>query len=167
MGADYGFAATHTLHTAQIGSFAKILYPYHPLFGKELEVLGVAGGARDLIYVRLPNRMSRGIPAWMFDEILCSRVQCAERPTVDCRALLSLAHLLDSTWPVPRSARREFTIAKPPRKSSASQSPGSASFGGRSQCAPPKRGTAQMLASAAGAAQEGRSRSKTQKRKLR
>jgi hypothetical protein len=168
MGAGYGFAATRTLHTAQIGSFAKILYPYHPLFGKELEVLGVAGGVRDLVYVRLPNRMTRGIPAWMFDEIICSRVQCAEQPTVDCRALLGLAHLLDSARSVPRSARREFTIAKPPRKSSASQPPSSASSGGSGfQCAPPRCDTAQMLASAAGTAPEGRPQRKTPKRKPR
>jgi hypothetical protein len=74
-------------------------------------VLGAAGGQRDIVYVQLPNRTTRGVPAWMFDEAICARVRCAERPTVDCRALLSLAHLLDSVRPAPRSAGDE----RPPR----------------------------------------------------
>ena len=43
-------------------------------------MLGAAGGERDLVYVRLPNRTTRGVPAWMFDETICARVRCAERP---------------------------------------------------------------------------------------
>ena len=169
MGVVFGFVPTSTLQTAHIGSFSKLLYPYHPLFGKEFEVFGAAGGERDIVYVRLPNKTTRGVPAWMFDEIICARVRCAERPTVDCRALLSLAHLLDSAQPTPRSARRELTLPAPQKSaSSASQPPSSTSSGScASACAHPKRGPAQVLASAAGAAPCGCSQSKAPKRKLR
>src|SRR5947199_8457577 len=102
MATGYGSAPRRTLHTARIGSFAKILYPYYPLFGQEFELLGAAGGERDLVYVRLPNHTTRGVPAWMLDELICASVRCAERPTVDCRALLSLAPLLDSARPAAR-----------------------------------------------------------------
>jgi hypothetical protein len=141
---DRGFAPTRTLHTADIGSFSKILYPYHPLFGKGFEVFGAAGGARDIVYVRLPSNTTRGVPAWMFDEIICARVRCAERPTVDCRALLSLAHLLDSARPALRSAGREFTLAAPQKSASSATQPSSSASSGScaSQCAHPQRGAA-------------------------
>lgn len=93
---DCGSAPTDTLYTARIGRSGKVLYLYHPLFGKELEVFGAAGGKRDLVYVKLPNNTTRGIPAWMFDEVICAGIRSAERPIVDCRALLKLAVLLDS-----------------------------------------------------------------------
>jgi hypothetical protein len=75
--------------------FPKILYPYHPLFGKEHEAFGSAGGERDMVYVRLADRSTRGVPAWMFDPEVCSGVRLAEEPLVDCGALLELACLLD------------------------------------------------------------------------
>ena len=80
----------------RLSKVAKILYPYHPWFGKELEVFGGAGGQRDVIYVKLPNNTTRGVPAWMFDEVICAAVRTAEHPTVDGGALLRLAQLLDS-----------------------------------------------------------------------
>jgi hypothetical protein len=43
----------------------------------------------------MPNNATRGIPAWMFDEAICASIRCADRPTIDCRALLRLAQLLD------------------------------------------------------------------------
>ena len=95
-GRDSGFARTCTLHNVRLSKSARVLYPYHPLFGRELEVFGGAGGQRDVIYVRLPNNTTRGIPAWMFDEVLCSGIRTAEQPTIDGDALLRLAHLLDS-----------------------------------------------------------------------
>jgi hypothetical protein len=82
---------------------ARVLYPYHPLFGKELEVFGGAGGQRDVIYVRLPNNTTRGVPAWMFDEVICSGVRTVEQPTIDGGALLRLAQLLDSIEESPRT----------------------------------------------------------------
>src|SRR3981081_3815113 len=94
MGAAYGFARRETLHTARNG-YLRILYPYHPLFGQVVEVFGAAGGLRDLVYVRMPNKATRGIPAWMFDEAICSSIRCAALPVISCKALLQLTQLLD------------------------------------------------------------------------
>ena len=148
-------------------TFAKVLYPYYPLFGQEFEVLGAAGGERDLIYVRLPNRTTRGVPAWMFDEAICTRVRCAERPMVDCRALLSLTHLLDSARPAPRSAGHELPPASPQKAAAApaARSPKAACAGSRrSPGKPPQRATAPVLAPAAATAPGRRAPGRTPKR---
>ena len=165
-----GSAPRRTLHTARIGRFAKILYPYYPLFGQEFEVLGAAGGERDLIYVRLPNRTTRGVPAWMFDETICARVRCTERPMVDCRALLSLTHLLDSARPAPRSAGNERPPASPHKAAvaSAARPPKAASAGSRrSPGKPPQQATAPVLAPAAATAPSRRAPGKTPQRQPR
>ena len=91
-----GVARTCTIHTVRLSKTAKIHYPYHPLHGRELEIFGGAGGERDVIYVMLPDRTTRGVPGWMFDEVVCSSVRPAEKPTIDGDALLRLAQLLDS-----------------------------------------------------------------------
>src|ERR1700756_4418627 len=83
-----------TLHNARSG-YLRILYPYHPCFGQTFKVFGSAGGLRDLVYVRMPNNATRGIPAWMFDETICASIRCADRQTIDCWALLRLAQLHD------------------------------------------------------------------------
>jgi hypothetical protein len=57
-------------------------------------VFGANGGLRDLVYVRMPNNTTRGIPGWMFDESICASVRCADRAIIDCQALLRLAQLL-------------------------------------------------------------------------
>jgi len=98
-----GSVRTCTLHNARLSKVGKILYPYHPLFGKELEVFGGAGGQRDVIYVKLPNHGTGGVPAWMFDEVICSSVRAAQQPVIDCGALLRLAQLLDSLEASPRT----------------------------------------------------------------
>jgi hypothetical protein len=75
--------------------FLRVLYPYHPLSKQVLEVFGSAGGQRDLMYVRMPNNATRGIPAWMFDEAICGSVRNADSPLINCHALFNLARLLD------------------------------------------------------------------------
>ena len=94
-GVVYGFAPRRTQHTAYIGTSRRVLYPHHPFYGQDLEVFGGAGGNRDIIYVRLPNKATRGIPAWMFDEGICGLIRASDRPIVDATALLKLAELLD------------------------------------------------------------------------
>jgi hypothetical protein len=96
MAKDSGSVRNGTIHTVRFSKSAKILYPYHPLFGQELEIFGGAGGQRDLIYVMLSDRTTRGVPGWMFDEVICSSVRTADHPTIDGGALLRLAQLLDS-----------------------------------------------------------------------
>ena len=90
----FGAAPRETLHNARKG-YLRVLYPYHPYYGQTLEVFGAGGGLRDLVYVRMPNNTTRGIPAWMFDESICASVRCADRAIIDFQALLRLAQLLD------------------------------------------------------------------------
>jgi hypothetical protein len=95
MAADFGFWPTATLHNARIGLFSKILYPYHPLFGKDSESFGSAGGKRDMVYVRLADQSTRGVPAWMFDPVVCASVKAADEPLIECAALVELSVLLE------------------------------------------------------------------------
>ena len=96
MARDSGSWPRDSLHTAHICSSPKIHYPFHPLFGKEIDFIGSVGGKRDMAYVRLPNKTTKGIPAWMLDEAACAHIRTAIKPTVDPQALLKLAALLDS-----------------------------------------------------------------------
>ena len=121
-GADYGCARRQTLHNARSG-YLRVLYPYHPNFGQSFEVFGSAGGLRDLVYVRMPNNATRGIPAWMFDETICASIRCADRPIVDCQALLRLAQLLDLGVESLGIGRHESSIAQSKIVSEARPSP--------------------------------------------
>jgi hypothetical protein len=76
-----------------------LLYPYHPLFGKEIEVFGAAGGQRDMIYVRLADSTIRGIPAWMFDPVVCANVRATEQALIESSALLKIAELIENGVP--------------------------------------------------------------------
>src|SRR5690606_3941905 len=91
---DSGSRQTATLHNARFGLSTEILYPYHPFFGEDYEVFGAAGGKRDLIYIRLADKSSKGVPAWMFDPAICAGVRLADDPVIDCGALWRLADLL-------------------------------------------------------------------------
>src|SRR4029077_4006179 len=110
-----------TLHNARSG-YLRILYPYHPYFGHTFEVFGSAGGLRDLVYVRMPNNATRGFPAWMFDESICASIRCADRPTIDCQALLRLAQLLDLQVESRGNGRHESPIPQSKIASKASSS---------------------------------------------
>jgi hypothetical protein len=110
-----------TLHNARSG-YLRILYPYHPYFGQSFEVFGSAGGL-DLVYVRMPNNATRGIPAWMFDETVCASIRCADPPIVDCQALLRLAQLLDLHVKSLRIGRHESSFAQSKIASKAPSSP--------------------------------------------
>src|SRR6478736_3535761 len=60
-GAAFGAAQRQTLHNARKG-YLRVLYPYHPYYGQTFEVFGANGGLRDLVYIRMPNNTTRGIP---------------------------------------------------------------------------------------------------------
>ena len=128
MGAGFGFVPKQTLHTARNG-FLRVLYPYHPLYKQVLEVFGVAGGLRDLVYVRMPNNATRGIPAWMFDEAICGSVRNADSPIIDCHALLSLARLLDGRSEGRDIERHGSSISRSKAISNASPPPDDAGAG--------------------------------------
>jgi len=120
--AAYGFARKETLHTARNG-FLRVLYPYHPLYEQILEVFGAAGGLRNLVYVRMPNNATRGIPAWMFDQSVCGSVRKADFPIINCQALLSLGRLLDGQSEGRGIKRHGSSISRSKAISVASASP--------------------------------------------
>jgi hypothetical protein len=107
-----GSAVRETLHNARKGSL-RVLYPYHPYYGQTLEVFGAGGGLRDLVYVRMPNNTTRGIPVWMFDDSICASVRCADRAIIDCQALLRLAQLLDLQLENRGIERHESSVPRP------------------------------------------------------
>jgi hypothetical protein len=49
----------------------------------------------------------------MFDEVICAGVRRADHPTVDCRALIKVAELLDSARGQRRTPGNENFIAAP------------------------------------------------------
>jgi hypothetical protein len=110
--AAFGAAPRETLHNARKG-YLRVLYPYHPYYGQTLEVFGAGGGLRDLVYVRMPNNTTRGIPAWMFDESICASVRCADRAIIDFQALLRLAQLLDIQQDNRGIERHESSVPRP------------------------------------------------------
>ena len=128
MAAAFGAAPKQTLHTARNG-FLRVLYPYHPLSQQVLEVFGSAGGQRDLMYVRMPNNATRGIPAWMFDEAICGSVRNADSPLINCHALLDLARMLDGHWKGRGIERHGSSISRSKAISKASPVPDGAGAG--------------------------------------
>jgi hypothetical protein len=71
--------------------------------------------------VKLSNNTTRGVPAWMFDEVICSSIRAAKQPVIDCGALLRLVELLDSLEASPRTGdndnsrfQTKSTSAAPP-----------------------------------------------------
>ena len=111
-GRAFGVAPRQTLHNARKG-YLRVLYPYHPYYGQTLEVFGAGGGLRDLVYVRMPNNTTRGIPGWMFDESICASVRRADRAIIDCQALLRLAQLLDLQLENRGIERHESSVPQP------------------------------------------------------
>ena len=112
-----GCYATATPHNARFGLSSKIFYQFHPLFGKDYETFGSAGGERDMVYVRLADRSTRGVPAWMFDPAVCSTVRVAETPLIGCGALADLAALLARHQEIVRNGGHEVPQTKPSNRS--------------------------------------------------
>ena len=88
---------TETLNTHKTG-LREITYLWHPWHGQPVLVRGKArrGGGIVLRCVRdeLKGFPILEIPEWMLDANVCSRMKPAERPRVDCAALIALQHLL-------------------------------------------------------------------------
>jgi hypothetical protein len=73
----------------------------------------------------LPSASLNGVgtTAWMFDETICVSIRCADRPIVDCQALLRLAQLLDLGVESLGIGRHESSIAQSKIASEARPSP--------------------------------------------
>jgi len=63
----------------------------------------------DMLVTRLPDGSRRGIPAWMFDEIICEAVRETDHPLVDVTALQELMDLLERNGLEIRSVGNEHT----------------------------------------------------------
>lgn len=48
-----------------------------------------------MVYVRLPDQSSCGVPAWMFDPVVCAGVRTADVPLIECAALVELSILVE------------------------------------------------------------------------
>ena len=94
-------------HTARFTGFAKLLYPYHPLFRAGDVCLEIIGERSDMLVTRLPDGTRRGIPAWMFDEEVCAAVRNSTHPIVQVDSLLEIIDLLELNRLEIRSVRDE------------------------------------------------------------
>ena len=72
-------AAANKRHSAYSFRAARIAYPWHPLFGKTLQVSPHRRG-KDLqcIYTEERPDLSRELPTWMFDESYCAGMTLGE-----------------------------------------------------------------------------------------
>ena len=132
-----------------------------------MEVFGAAGGERDLVYVRLPNSTTRGLPAWMFDELICAKIRSADQPIIDFDALLKLVDLLDLARSHRRSAGHEATTALPQKAAAPAAEPAipAATEHHQSKRVHPKHSPEQVPATLPGVAAVGRSHRSTSKRR--
>jgi IS66 Orf2 like protein len=83
--------ATNTRHSAYSLRSATIAYPWHPLFGRTLQVAPFRSG-KDLkcICTEEQRGFSREVPNWMFDESYCAGMALGSRRLV-LRGLTNLS----------------------------------------------------------------------------
>jgi hypothetical protein len=90
---------TEALNTHKIGT-RRLLYPWHPLFCKELSVSGQRTRRGVVMVVCRDDEGPDGavleIPTWMFDAAECCRFESASSARVDVSALRALRELLKS-----------------------------------------------------------------------
>jgi len=67
--------------TARLRHSGILLYPNHPLFQQraDLEIVELRS---DMVVVRLTDGSRQGIPAWMFDPVVCSTVRSSPKPEI-------------------------------------------------------------------------------------
>jgi hypothetical protein len=87
----------------------RILYLWHPLYGKELTICGDRNRHGTLMYIcRVADDSLRApleVPAWMFDAAKCCHLAPASFPRVDVESLIALCALLETP-----SARTKVVI---------------------------------------------------------
>src|SRR6516164_1577937 len=88
--------AAASRHSAYGLRFARIAYPWHPLFGRTLRVAPHRRG-KDLkcIYTDERPDLSRELPNWMFDEGYCASMSLGP-PQISIEGLSELAAVLAS-----------------------------------------------------------------------
>jgi hypothetical protein len=89
---------TEVINTHRTG-IRKLLYRWHPLYGKELTIQGERNRHGAVMFVCSIDEDSGGafleVPAWMFDAATCCRFESGSSAHVDVYALRSLRALLD------------------------------------------------------------------------
>jgi len=69
-------------------------YPWHPIFGQELEVLYVEQRAREQVYIcRQDDASTIALPSWMFQPGICSQMKLGQ-PRLSLTALEVLRGIL-------------------------------------------------------------------------
>ena len=92
-----GCCKTPSINTHKPGK-NKIVYEFHPWFGRELSVHCVVEKGMGLVRcTRQGDLQPRAleVPLWMFDHLTCVSVRLRKRPQVDLAALDALKGLLD------------------------------------------------------------------------
>ena len=109
----FGCCTTQVFNTHKPGK-SKILYEFHPWFGRELSVHGVVekrmGVARCILQGDVQVRALE-VPLWMFDRLACLSVRRRKRPQVDLAALDALKGLLGEVSKPGGHASAAFSIA--------------------------------------------------------
>src|SRR4051794_12535075 len=103
-------------HSASRLGFARIAYPWHPLYGRRLRVgHRTTRGAADLLLVEERIGVLRELPAWMCDEAACAAMTPGP-PAVAIAALIDLTLVLaglTAKHPSPSSSRSPVTLESP------------------------------------------------------
>ena len=88
------FAAYH--HTAQQLGPARIVYQFHPFFGREVRVVRRLNAQESpAVVVELEDGLSIATPCWMLDEVWCQAMTLEEQPRIAVDALRLLRDLVD------------------------------------------------------------------------
>lgn len=83
--------------TAHHGKTARIEYRYHPLFGREVQVVRrYPREGADGVLIALPDGSHCVIPGWMLQAATCACLVDAPTPRISIDALLDLRSVLDS-----------------------------------------------------------------------
>ncbi|WP_223844052.1 MULTISPECIES: hypothetical protein [Rhizobium] len=83
-------------HSAYVSRFSTIAYPWHPLFGKKVQVSPFRRGkSLTCIYTNERPDLCRELPNWMFDQSYCSTMALG-LPEISIAGLNELAAALAS-----------------------------------------------------------------------
>ncbi|MDD5478059.1 MAG: hypothetical protein PHG87_07705, partial [Candidatus Omnitrophica bacterium] len=90
---------TNRLHNTPLNHILKILYPWHPDFGRDVYIVRVQIKGGKLFYNYrfdlTKKQIAKEIPAWMFDEKSCSDFKISSSPSFTEESLFSLKEILD------------------------------------------------------------------------
>jgi hypothetical protein len=77
----------------------KVLYPWHPFYGRSLRITGQRNRRGTIVFVCTPDEVNTPsvleIPGWMFDDAVCCQFRPASVVSVDLSALRGLRALLE------------------------------------------------------------------------